>query len=84
MIESITINNTVERKELNELAAKVQKPEEAADIIKQYEEVLRTERKGMVSVAYYQDKIFKRLTEKEKFIQMVSKLKIHKTLLFLK
>ena len=84
MIEAITINNTVERKELNELAAKVQKPEEAADIIKQYEEVLRTERKGMVSVAYYQDKIFKRLTEKEKFIQMVSKLKIHKTLLFLK
>ena len=84
MIESITISNTVERKELNELAAKVQKPEEAADIIKQYEEVLRTERKGMVSVAYYQDKIFKRLTEKEKFIKMVSKLKIHKTLLFLK
>ena len=84
MIESITISNTVERKELNELAAKVQKPEEAADIIKQYEEVLRTERKGMVSVAYYQDKIFKRLTEKEKFIQMVSKLKIHKTQLFLK
>ena len=84
MIESITISNTVERKELNELAVKVQKPEEAADIIKQYEEVLRTERKGMVSVAYYQDKIFKRLTEKEKFIQMVSKLKIHKTLLFLK
>ena len=84
MIESITISNTVERKELNELAAKVQKPEEAADIIKQYEEVLRTERKSMVSVAYYQDKIFKRLTEKEKFIQMVSKLKIHKTLLFLK
>ena len=84
MIESITISNTVERKELNELAAKVQKPEEAADIIKQYQEALRTERKGMVSVAYYQDKIFKRLTEKEKFIQMVSKLKIHKTLLFLK
>ena len=84
MIESITISITVERKELNEPAAKVQKPEEAADIIKQYQEVLRTERKGMVSVAYYQDKIFKRLTEKEKFIQMVSKLKIHKTLLFLK
>ena len=84
MIESITINNTVERKELNELAAKVRKPEEAADIIKQYEEVLRTERKGMVSVVYYQDKFFKRFKEKEKFIQMVSKLKIHKTLLFLK
>ena len=84
MIESITINNTVERKELNELAAKVQKPEEAADIIKQYEEVLCTERKGMVSVVYYQDKFLKRFKEKEKFIQMVSKLKIHKTLLFLK
>ena len=29
-----------------ELAEKLQKPKEAADIIKQYEEILRTKRKG--------------------------------------
>ena len=65
--------------DLNELAEKVQKPEEAADIIKQYEEILRTKRKGIISVMYYQGKILKRFKEKEKFIQMVSKLKILKS-----
>ena len=65
--------------DLNELAEKVQKPEEAADIIKQYEEILRTKRKGIISVMYYQGKILKRFKEKEKFIQMVNKLKILKS-----
>ena len=79
MTESITINNVVAMEDLNELAEKVQKPEEAADIIKQYEEILRTKRKGIVSAACYQGKIFKRFKEKKKVIQMVSKLKIHKS-----
>ena len=34
LIEPITINNTVEIDDLNKLAEKVEKPEEAADIIK--------------------------------------------------
>ena len=51
--------------DLNELAEKVQKPEEAADIIKQCKEILRTKRKGIVSVAYYQGKIFKRFIRKK-------------------
>ena len=58
LIESITINNVVEMEDLNELAEKVQKPEEAAYIIKQYEEILRTKRRGIVSVAYYQGKSY--------------------------
>ena len=83
LIESITIDNAVEIEELNKLAEKVQKPEEAADIIKQYQKILRTKRKGIISVANYQGKLFKRFKEKEKFIQMVGKSKIHKsTLLF--
>ena len=83
MIESITIDNAVEVEELNKLAEKVQKPEEAADIIKQYQKILRTKRKGIISVANYQGKLFKRFKEKEKFIQMVGKSKIYKsTLLF--
>ena len=79
LIESITIDNAVEIEELNKLAEKVQKPEEAADIIKQYQKILRTKRKGIISVANYQGKLFKRFKEKEK----VGKSKIHKsTLLF--
>ena len=84
LIESIIINNTIEIGEQNQLAEKVEKPEEAADIIKQYEEILRTKRKGVASVAYYQGKLFKRFKEKEKFAQMVSKLKIHKNTIIFK
>ena len=39
---------------------------------------------GIVSVACYQDKIFKRFKEKEKFIQMISKVKIHKSTIIFK
>ena len=67
MIESIAINNAVEIEELNELADKVEKPEDAADIIKQYEEILCTKRKGIISVAFYRGKVFKRFKEKEKW-----------------
>ena len=35
--------------DLNELPEKVQKLKETADIIKQYKEILRTKRKGIVS-----------------------------------
>ena len=37
--ESITINNAIEIEVLNELAGKVQKPEEGADVIRQYKEL---------------------------------------------
>ena len=52
MLESITINNAVEIKKLNERIERVEKPEDAADIIKQYEEILRTKRKGIITVAF--------------------------------
>ena len=74
-IESITINNVIEIDDLNELAEKVEKPEDAANMIKQYEEILRTKRKGIISVAYHQGKVFSRFREKEKF---VSKSGVHK------
>ena len=84
LLKSITINNVIKIDDLNELAEKVEKPEEAADIIKQYEEILHTKRKGIIFVAYYQGKVFRRFKEKEKFIQMVGKLKFHKSTIIFK
>ena len=40
--------------DLNKLAEKVEKPGDAADIIKQYEEILRTKRKGIISGQSFQ------------------------------
>ena len=46
----------VEKAELNEQVGIVDKPEDAADLIKMYEEILKTKRKGIVSVAYHRGK----------------------------
>ena len=71
-------------KELDQQVDKVKKLKDAFDSIKKYEEILRTKRKGIIAVAFRQQKVFKRYNEKEKFIQMVGKLKIHKSTIIFK
>ena len=80
----MAINNAVEIEELNERAERVEKPEDAADIIREYEEILRAKKKGIIMIEFYQGKIFKRFKEKEKFQEMVGKLKIHKSTIIFK
>ena len=77
LIESTFINNAIQIDNLNELAEKVEKPEDAATIIKQYNEILSTKRQDIISVTYYQGKFFKRFKQKGRFIEMVSTWKIH-------
>ena len=71
-------------KELDVQADKVEKLEDAVDIIKKYEEILWTKRKGIIAVAFHQGKVFECLKEKEKFVQMVGKLKIHNNTIIFK
>ena len=84
MLESITINNAVEIEKLNKRAERVEKPEDAAVIIKKYEQIFRVKRKGNISIAFHQGKIFKQFKEKEKFQEMVGKLNIHKSTIIFK
>ena len=63
MLESIIINEVAESEKLNKEAEEIQQPEEAAKVIKQYEDIIKTKKKGMISIAYYQRKIFKRFKE---------------------
>ena len=60
------------------------KPKDAADIIKKYEQILRIKRKGIIAVAFHQRKVFKCFKEKEKFTEIVRKLKIHKSTIVFK
>ena len=62
----------------NETNERVEKPEDAADIIKRYKGILRTKRKGIISVVYHQGKVFSRFRKKEKFVRLVANFKIHK------
>ena len=75
LIDSIINNDAIETEELNEKADKAEKPEDGAEIIKQYEDIIRTKKKNIISIAYHQGKIFKRFKDNEKFIKLV---KVHK------
>ena len=79
MLDSIIIDENLELDDLSKEAEEVQDPEKAAKIIKRYEDIIKTKRKSIISVAYHQGQIFKRFKEKEKFTKLVSELGIHKT-----
>ena len=84
LIESMVINDVTETQELNKKAEEVQKLEDAAAVIKQYEEIIWTKKKSIISIAYHQQKVFKRFKDKEKFIKLVHEFKIHKSTIIFK
>ena len=60
------MNEVVETVELNKQAEEVQKPEDLADLIKQYEDIIQTKKKGIINIAFNQGKVFKKFKDKEK------------------
>ena len=74
----------VEFGDLNKEVKEIQDLEKAAEIIKRYEDIIKTKKKGIINVAYHQGQVFKRFKEKEKFAKLVSELGIHKTTIILK
>ena len=83
MIDSIINNDLIEAEELNEKSDKAEKPEDAAAIIKQYEDIIRIKKKNIISNAYLQGKVFKRFQDKDKFTKLVNEFKVHKrTIIF--
>ena len=84
LIESIVINEVVETDELNKKAEEVQNPEEAAEVIQECENIIRTKKKGITCIACCQGKVLKKFKDKEKFITLVNRLGIHKTTIMFK
>ena len=84
LLESMTIDETLELLDLNKEAEEIQDPEKAAEIIKRYEDIIKTKKKGIINVAYHQGQVFKRFKEKEKFAKLVSELGFHKTTIIFK
>ena len=80
----MVVNEIIEPDELNKQAEEVQDPKEAADVIKQYEEIIRTEKKGIINIAFHQGKVFKQFKEKDKFITLVNQFNIRKTTIIFK
>ena len=84
LAESIFKNEVVETDELNKQAEEVQDAEEAAKVIQEYENIIRTNKKGIIRIAYHQGKVSEKFNSKEKLITLVKKLGIHKTTMIFK
>ena len=67
LLESMIINEVVEFEDLNKEAEEIQDPEKAAEIIKRYEDIIKTKKKGIIKVAFHQGKVSRRFKQKEKF-----------------
>ena len=52
--------------------------------MKQYEDIIRTKDKNIVSVEYHQGKLFKRFKDTKKFIKLVNEFKVHKSTIIFK
>ena len=84
MLESIIINKVVESEELNREVKEVQNPEKVARPIQEYENIIQTKKKGILSIAYHQGRVFKKFKERENFINLVNQLGVHKNTIIFK
>ena len=84
LLESIIINKAVESEELNREADEVQDPVKAAKVIQEYEKIIKMKKKGIVSIAYHQGRVFKKFKDRGKFVTLGSQLGIHKTTIIFK
>ena len=84
MLESTIIDKNLEFDDLNKEAEEIREPEKAAEIIKQYKDIIKTKKNGITRVVFHQRQVFKRFKEKEKFVRFVSELEIHKTTIIFK
>ena len=80
----MTIDELVEFDDLNKELEETQDAEEAAKIIKQYEDIVKTKNKGIINVEYHQGQVLKRFKEQENFAKLVSELGFHKTTIIFK
>ena len=83
LLDLIIIDKALESKDLNKEAEEVQDLERAAEIVRWYEDIIRTKKNGIINVAYYQGQILKKFKEKKKFFELVAELGIHRnTIIF--
>ena len=80
----IVINEVVKSDELNKQAEEVQDPKDSAKVIQEYENIIRTKKKGIINITFHQGKIFKRFKKKDDFIKLVTEFKVHKSTIMFK
>ena len=70
MLESIIINEVVESEELNQKAEEIQESEEAAEVIKQYEYIIKTREKESQASRIIKERFLKDIRRKQSLLNL--------------
>ena len=70
LLDSMIIDEILKFDDLNKGAEVIQDPEKAAEIIKRYEDIIKTKKKGIINVTYHQEKVFKRLNKRKSLLTL--------------
>ena len=70
LLESMIIDEVVEFEGLIKEAEEIREPEKAGEVIKRYEHIIETKKKGIISVAYHQGQVFKRFKKRKSLISL--------------
>ena len=82
-MESLVYNESIDTKDLNEQANMVESFKMAMDIIEEYKDIIETNKKNIIFLAYQQGKKFRKFKENRKFKSLVGQFKITKgTIIF--
>ena len=68
-----------ERQGIEELAKKVDNLDDAAELIKKMDKMIKSKKNNILMIAYQQDEIVKKFKTNDKFINVVSAFKASKT-----
>ena len=72
LLDSMIIDENLEFEDLNKKAEEVQDPAKAAKLIKQYEDFIKTKRKGIINVAYHQGQVLYNLKKNKSLLSSSS------------
>ena len=72
LLDLIITEEVLEFEDLNKEAKEILGFEKAAEIIKWYEDIIKTKKKGIINVAYHEGQVLKRFKEKKKFVTLAT------------
>ena len=78
LIDSFACNENISTEDLNARANRVKDNDEAMNIIKEYEDIIKTNKKNITFFAYQQGKVFRKFKDNRKFKSLVERFKITK------
>lgn len=72
--ESLVNGETHDNTEIDETGTRIEKPEDAATVIREFEEIIKSKKKNMTCLAYQQRRTFCKFNEREKIAKIITEL----------